>query len=220
MAEQNRAGHNLGQPPHGPDVFRHLLDPEAADVVSTNGRYNLALDAQSLDVTRLENRVPAARFLIIDHAKVDVGLEDRLIRAGIDILDAAVGLDHKVFYPIEIGAKPLSNERFFPDRESTATYVSDIELWQVLGKLWKDVYKATGQLPLDRPLRHTGMLEFSDHRTRLFPIPPYEWTAINNPGAAKEHFLVSMGEEFLMPATAAADYERLVAAAGQAWEKA
>jgi hypothetical protein len=215
MAEQNRPSHSTA----GPDILRRLLAAENPDVIDTNGRYNLAADDRSFDVTQLEDGVPIARFLIIDEDAAVSDIESDLEDAGIEMLKPSGMVDGKVFYGIQIGAKLLANERFFPDRASTETYVSDEELCGVLGSLWKGIYAATGRLPKETPMRHTGMLEFSDHQTRLFPIPPYDWTDFDQPDVAKDHFLGTMGEELLLPSSPAGDYGRLIDAANRAWEE-
>jgi hypothetical protein len=82
-------------------------------------------------------------------------------------------------YLVPSNAKRMSYEKLYPGRESSETYVSDSELFRDLGLLWRHVAVATGRLPEDSPLEHTGMSEFSGDKRRLFPIPPYgKWVKI------------------------------------------
>jgi|GEM_PF-3633746 hypothetical protein len=217
MAEQHPAS-NINGHTEGVDILKRSL-AVAAEVVDTNGRYNLAVTAGSFDVVQLEDEVPIARFLIVDDDAALGEIETKLEAADIETLQPGAWVDKRVFYSVPIGAKLLANERFFPSRESTETYVSDEELCTLFGGLWRRVYGATGQIPAEAPMKRTGMLEFSGDQTRLFPIPPYAWTAFERLLDAKEHFLTSVSEELLRPDSAAGDYERLINAAGRAWEE-
>jgi hypothetical protein len=78
-------------------------------------------------------------------------------------------------YMVPSNAKRMRNERLFPGRQSTETYVSDSELFHNLGTLWRSIADATGKLPADSPLEHTGMQDFSQDQSRLFPIPLYRF---------------------------------------------
>jgi hypothetical protein len=203
----------------GVDILKRAMTTADADVIDTNGRYNLTVGGDSFDVVQVADGVTVARFLIVDQEEGAGEIESQLETADIQTLDPAGLVDKRIFYSVPIGAKLLAHERFFPSRPSTETYVSDEELCAQLGGLWRNVYAATGQLPVETPMKHTGMLEFSGHQTRLFPVPPYAWAPFEILREAKEHFLTSVSEELLLPDSATGDYDRLIAAAGRAWEE-
>lgn len=218
MAETHPAPNNDAHS-GGVDILKQSIAGIRADVVDTNGRYNLTTGEGSFDVVQLDDGAPVARFLIVKQEEAADDIESRLEAASIETLEPAGLHDKRIFYSVPIGAKLLAHERFFPSRPSTETYVSDEELCSLLGGLWRGVYRATGQLPVETPMKRTGMLEFSGHQTRLFPVPPYVWTPFEIFREAKEHFLTSVSEELLLPDSAVGDYERLIEAAGRAWEE-
>jgi hypothetical protein len=199
MSEQNSHISSIA----GPEVLKKLLRSDEAHLVDTHGRYNLATTDDSCDMSQLnaETQTPERRFLVVPAQPIVGVVEAQLEEAKIPAFAPAALLDNHVVYKIPIGAKPLDKERFFPDRPSTVTYINDEELCATLGALWGNIYKSTKQLPMAAPLQHTAMLEFSGTDVQLLPIPPYDWSTIEQPAAAKEYFLDTMSEELLRPSS-------------------
>lgn len=190
--------------PHGPlkntNDLEAVTDALGIDhpVSDTHPRFNLVINyAVARDVVDGEIEDGGMRLLIVhDDDGVPDDLCELIEAAGISHLEklkSALALgqaepkeggeegeapksgERFTVYMVPVNAKRLSNEKLFPGRESTQTYVSDGELFHDLGVLWRAVADATGKLPVDSPLEHTGMLDFSGDRNRLFPIPLYRY---------------------------------------------
>lgn len=191
--------------PHGPlkntNDLEAVTDALGIDhpVSDTHPRFNLVINyAIARDVVDGEIEDGGMRLLIVhDDDGVPDDLCELIEAAGIPHLEKLKAVeapgqtrqqpkkdeeDERVAsgerftaYMVPANAKRMSNEKLFPGRQSTQTYVSDGELFHDLGTLWRRVADATGKLPIDSPLEHTGMLDFSGDKSRLFPIPLYRY---------------------------------------------
>src|ERR1700728_3422650 len=107
----------------GVDILKRAMAAADAEVIDTNGRYNLTVGGDSFDVVQVADGVTVARFLIVDQDEGAGEIESQLGTADIQTLDPAGLVDKRIFYSVPIGAKLLAHERFFPSRPSTETYV-------------------------------------------------------------------------------------------------
>jgi hypothetical protein len=188
---------------YGNDIFR---SPEREtqrcspleETHSTHSRFNLVLDkAVASDTTRVIHSGQLERTLYVrSPGELHSKLTAELSKNNIPQLEEVDECDGGVTYKVPEQAKPLSNERLFPDRVSTETYVSDRELFFSLGSLWRRIYDATHYLPDNSFLSSTGMVEFSEKGQQIFPIPPYSnWLPIKYDHDASKHFSAEVEAE-------------------------
>lgn len=191
---------------HDLDAVRMTLGIEQ-EITDTHPRFNLVINRDvARDVVDGEIEDGAMRLLIVHEDDPSEGAGEAIEAAGIPHLERLKVVDtiaHRgsdgdesgkagpgerfTVYMVPSNAKRMSNERLFPGRPSTETYVSDSELFRNLGALWRNIADATGKLPADSPLEHTGMLDFSHDKSRLFPIPLYRfWEDIGDEEAIEK----------------------------------
>ncbi|HEX5455829.1 MAG TPA: hypothetical protein VFW77_00490 [Candidatus Saccharimonadales bacterium] len=192
------------QLPHGPLKNTNDLEAVKAalgieqEVSDTHPRFNLVMNrAVARDVVDGEIEDGGIRLLIVHEDETSDDLAEKIEAAGLPhleklkVVDTAAPPEDKdreteggdqarpgerfTLYMVPSNAKRMSNERLFPGRQSTETYVSDSELFRDLGTLWRGIADATGKLPPDSLLEHTGMQDFSHDRSRLFPIPLFRF---------------------------------------------
>lgn len=196
---------------------KHMqIEPEPQP---TFARFNLAIEEDAYDLISMENGEFRERYLCVPYMEEVDDIESKLRTAGLRLLERSVEpiQEGYIVYEVPKQSKPLSNEKFYPDRESTQTYVSDNELYRRLGGLWSAAFRATRMLPPEKPLKHTGMLEFASDAERLFPIPPYYWQDLED-AAATDHFLDTLGRE-LQTIDPHGQHRALVDAAKTGWEE-
>jgi hypothetical protein len=125
------------------------------------------------------------RFLYVPPHLMDNTVYDQLEQAGVPQLPRIVLEDINPLTPsplfgIREGLKPLAHSALF-SRESSATYVSDTEIFTQLGRLYRQAWEATGRImldpqnPADSPLDHVAIHNFQDVKETLFLSPPYKF---------------------------------------------
>lgn len=186
---------------------------------TTFARFNLATEEDTYDLVSIENGEFQDRYLCVPYFEDVDEIESKLRVAGIRLLERSEEpiQEGYIVYAVPQQSKPLSNEKFYPNRESTQTYVSDNELYRRLGNLWATTFKATNMLPSENPLKQTGMLEFASDAERLFPIPPYYWREVDE-GVAPRHFIDTLSRE-LQLIDPHGQHTTLIDAAQAGWEE-
>jgi hypothetical protein len=202
-------------PPFDGQIVHEFVGNEIAIVA---GRFSLAHRVSYDVVEALPDNVQD-RTLITPKSACTEEVETLLKDTDIYLLTKDKDHGTYVSYHVPLQAKPLANERLFPDRESTETYISDTELYAALGNLWARVHRLTGRVPEEAPASFTGLLEFTSSQSTLFPIPPYEWKKILPVGEARRHF-ISTAEAELKLLNPEEDHTPLLRAAEDAWRAA
>lgn len=155
-------------------------------VENVHGRFNLSFEDEKTQDFVLSTEDGSKRYLTAPFNELSLNMGRIMAEASIEQLEVAGGNEELVVYGVPSHAKPLLNERLFPERTSTSTYISDEELFENLGKMWRRIFNATSRLPEGTILGHTGMKDFSGESQQFFPIPPYnnweELTAEESPG--------------------------------------
>lgn len=152
------------------------------EIIETGARFSLAsarLGKHVMDVmTEYPKLEDYGRFLVVGNDAVDESIWDNLVEKDIHRLPL-IKKDHDTWvFGIKDGLKPLANEALF-DRPSSETYISDLEIYFELGRIYRNVYEATDVLLLEgnieevSPVEHVAISSFSDGHGYLFLYPPY-----------------------------------------------
>jgi hypothetical protein len=180
--------HNVDRPP----LTRHdLLNNEVQDlypfpIMTTRGRFNLvrpSLQQQNEyahDVivrTELSER-SGQRLMMVEAAAFDQETYDTLQVAGIPQLPLINATPTMRVMSVPRGAKLLSHEPRFQNRESSGTYISDRETYALAGKIFGAAWRVSNKLllsnPGDSPLNHLAITNFPDEQGRyMYLCPPY-----------------------------------------------
>ncbi len=210
-------------PPQSPaanlyEIFEEMVDQFGGDSKNTHGRFSIA-HTDSIDVVVTgsgnDNR---ERLLIARETPESGALYATLVQAGVPQFERNKDGNEAAIYRLPPHVKPLIHERFFVDRESSETYVSDKEIFTRLGALWAQVYKATGMLP-QTPLRLTAVQNFEEISQLLVPIPPYTtWDKHDDESHAYEIFSIRAAAE-LDFSNPSATHEGLLDAMKNGWNE-
>lgn len=173
------------------------LADNAKRVEHTFGRFNLAYDkTKAEDFVVHESDGSHSRYLITEFDSTTEKLTKALSRENIEHLPVSKIEKGKCVFMVPSNAKLLLEENLYPDKESDETYISDQELFGKVGRLWGNIYAATGCLPEDTVLSSTGMREFSSEPEMVFPVPPFDnCQAIDDPADAAYAFDYSIRKE-------------------------
>lgn len=143
--------------------------------VETYPRFSLALSEEVGDFLITPHEGGQRSRYLICPGQEDSRLYGSLNNAGVIQFPVMVANSDFTIYELPINVKPLGNERIFADHPSSATYVSDLELFGQLGQLWGRIFAATGRFPQSEILTRTALVDFGhDDKSRLIPVPPYE----------------------------------------------
>ena len=155
-----------------------------------HGRFNLtANNPQSIDVIDKAEDDSRHRYLVVPTDPLSEQIDELLQESNVHLLENLDKDGNLKVYRVAIQAKPLINEKLFPEHESTDTYISDRELFHGLGSLWRAIYDATSHIPTENLLSKTGMLEFTKGESQLFPIPPFtDWSSFQSSEEALKCF--------------------------------
>lgn len=152
------------------------------DLIVTGDRFSLAsarLGSRTLDIMSQQvDHEDFGRFLVVNNEDIDESIWNGLVEKDIPMLPF-YNRDNDVWvFGIKDGLKPLASEAIF-DHPSSETYVGDDEIYFELGRLYRNVYEATGALLLEgnieevSPVDHVAISNFSDGPNHLFLYPPY-----------------------------------------------
>lgn len=201
------------------DVVAAFTHESNGTFVSTHARFSLGEDFLVSPNLPGEGR---KRLLVTPASEADDEIRQMLTGAGVAQFTRFKHLHDHDLWSIPVQAKPLANERVFGGRQSSDTYVSDHELYEGLGKLWRDVFRATGGVPVDDPLTKTAILDFSGVESRLLPVPAYgRWLRLDQSQEpeALNHFLKELAAQLDELSTEPEHNKDLVQAAKAGWER-
>lgn len=159
-----------------------------------------------------------SRYLVVAEPQHYVELYQRLQAGGVPEFHRREVHPGLGMYDVPLAAKPLSHEQLFLHRPSTETYVSDQELYEELGGLWRAVWEASHAVP-EMPLSGTALLDFNPRGKRLVPIPPNNgWQSQGNKHSARDHFMEALEAE-LRRLAPEKPYRTLLRSVLNGWEK-
>lgn len=170
--------------PKNPDRDQSPVLPAflGRDLIVTGDRFSLAttrLGSRSLDImTQQLDHEDFGRFLIVNNDDIEEAIWDGLVEKDIPRLPLYNRDDEVWVFGVRDGLKPLASEAIF-DHPSSETYVGDDEIYFELGRLYRNVYEATGVLLLEgdveeaSPVDHVAISNFSDGHGHLTLYPPY-----------------------------------------------
>lgn len=153
----------------------------SSSIVETSPRFNLAQSRSRNDAIDIVARDPITifgRFLIVNPGSIDTNIWNQLSHADVARLPLLRIENDAWTFGVKDGLKPLVNEALF-GRQSSATYISDPEIYHELGALYRSAYDATGSLLLegpvvhDSPMDHVAIFSFNDEQNLLYLHPPY-----------------------------------------------
>ena len=180
------------------DIAESLAIEQQGHLVLTHARFALRSNESDFVITSEGNGEQRSRYLILSEGQDEGALYQDIQGAGVRQFDRIAHGKGVAIYQLPMQAKKLSDERLFSGHVSSETYVSDIELFTELGKLWSKIYKATEKTPAINPLSETALLDFGQEDSRLIPIPPYtKWEHVSSSALAKEHLAQGLHEQLL-----------------------
>lgn len=164
------------------------LDAQVRDAVGnfteTNKRFSLVrpnfYGTYAKDALLEQSKEGFGRILVVDELLNDPSLESALSGNGLATLRRLEGIQPSglALYGVMTGLKLLENEALSA-RESSSTYIGDIEIFNQLGQLYSRAWEATGQImldpgqPDDSPLAHTALRSFTEAENLLTLVPPF-----------------------------------------------
>jgi hypothetical protein len=178
-------------PPQGPTSLSDLRQ-KLNEVVETNG--GQIADTHTRFVIKQEGCLDVVledpdtdkrqRLLVTQKDSQSDLLYDKLGSAEIPQFPRIDNLEGLTLYELPLQVKALGYERFRAEKPSTVTYLSDGELLERMGGLWRRIHNVSGRIP-SQPLDLTAIGDFSDPDKMLTPIPPYStWEKVSDESVA------------------------------------
>lgn len=128
------------------------------------------------DVIKTEKVDKYRRFLLIENQAVNSLAYEQLEKAQVPQLPLIQKGDKLSVFGVRDGLKLLAHESLH-GHASSETYISDKEVFQQVGRLYADAWRATGSVLLDgindSPLHHVALSSFSEGADLLYLCPPF-----------------------------------------------
>ncbi len=158
---------------HTPEVDNYInANLDAGRIVHpTHGRFALRRGRDFIISDSLHDPKLRERVLITPETGGEYDIYRELALIGLSQFEVLDATDESVIYRVPIQAKPLSYESLYGSKESTETYIGDIELVSKAARMWRDFNLTVGRFPSRKPLRNVGLIDFN--ATNVVPIPPY-----------------------------------------------
>lgn len=202
MSENSSEAHKPPKKDPG-DVSLGITDPHFSLSEGLTGVVDACIrkNGETVRYLELDHQAPQEIIERID-ALNDAGL---LISAGQEEQDRYESLASNfadarpdIFVVIPSGAKQLHGERLFRDANiERSTLVSDEEVFEYCGNLWREAHKAVGSFPADGLLKRTAMMahDFDQHGLKIIPETS-EWIDIEK-DKIEEYLEESLKKEML-----------------------